>query len=127
MTVGDRRETAAVPGGIRHERGRRSGERPRDADREDHGTEISLWGVDVLAELSGWQSEPTSASLSMRCWPWSSRSRRISCGGHNCATRPTRWCSKPPSTKDRSDPAPKSETETPQIFKSGAKTIRLPK
>jgi hypothetical protein len=29
----------------------------RDVDREGHGTEISRWGVDVLAELSGWQSE----------------------------------------------------------------------
>src|SRR4051794_3153402 len=30
MTVGDRRETAAVPGSMRHERRRRSRERPRD-------------------------------------------------------------------------------------------------
>jgi hypothetical protein len=33
------------------------GKDQRGADREGHGTEISLWRVDVLAELSGWQSE----------------------------------------------------------------------
>ena len=57
MTVGDRRETAAVPGGMRHERRRRSRERPRDPYREDHGTE------NLSGALMYWRNSALSTML----------------------------------------------------------------